>query len=334
MNTFPKVTFIIPTLNESGIINTCLSAIRTQNYPQEKIEILVVDGGSTDATLKIAQKYNVHIVKNPYVFQEPGKTLGSKIASGKIFFYLDADNILASKDWVLHMTKPEIDGTHAAGFLPQTVPPNDSPPLNRYLGFLCTDPFTWFVYGHSANPSDFEKVYKPIKKTLDYTLFQFPLKNTPLFGYAQGTGCIAPYAHGLHGGTDDLLAGIALIKRKGIVAYVPNATVYHYHVTSFLQYIRKYTWRTRNNLYQDKTAVGLRNRVQYLSTMRKIRTIVFFPYALSIVFPFIDSIVLSVKHHDWIMLLHVPATCTIALVMIKEILLFLLKIKRHVGNYE
>ena len=51
----PKVSFIIPTLNAAGILGNCLASIRNQDYPKERYEILVVDGGSKDGTQDIAR---------------------------------------------------------------------------------------------------------------------------------------------------------------------------------------------------------------------------------------------------------------------------------------
>jgi cellulose synthase/poly-beta-1,6-N-acetylglucosamine synthase-like glycosyltransferase len=60
---FPKVSFVIPALNAENFLPSCIISIRTQHYPQNKIEILIVDGGSTDRTLEIAKKYNAVILK-------------------------------------------------------------------------------------------------------------------------------------------------------------------------------------------------------------------------------------------------------------------------------
>ncbi len=53
----PKVSVIIPTYNEEENINECLDYLKIQNYPQEKMEIIVVDNGSTDETSNIVKKH-------------------------------------------------------------------------------------------------------------------------------------------------------------------------------------------------------------------------------------------------------------------------------------
>ncbi|HSE42824.1 MAG TPA: glycosyltransferase, partial [Acidobacteriota bacterium] len=51
------VSVIIPTFNEEKFIAQCLRSICDQDYPTEKLEIIVVDGMSTDATCTIVKNY-------------------------------------------------------------------------------------------------------------------------------------------------------------------------------------------------------------------------------------------------------------------------------------
>ena len=53
----PEVSIVIPCYNEEEKIKECLDAVYAQDYPQEKIEVIVVDDGSTDDTLKILSDY-------------------------------------------------------------------------------------------------------------------------------------------------------------------------------------------------------------------------------------------------------------------------------------
>ena len=50
----PKITFSIPTYNTASDLPDCLNSIRSQDYPQDKIEIIIADGGSEDDTVEIA----------------------------------------------------------------------------------------------------------------------------------------------------------------------------------------------------------------------------------------------------------------------------------------
>ncbi len=53
----PKVSVIIPTYNEKDNIDECLNYLKIQTYPQEKMEVIVVDNGSTDETSSIVKEH-------------------------------------------------------------------------------------------------------------------------------------------------------------------------------------------------------------------------------------------------------------------------------------
>ena len=314
----PLVSFVIPTLNAQKYLPHCLEEITSQNYPKNKIEIIISDGGSTDNTAKIAKKYNAKVINNPEVLHEPGKSRGAKIAKGKIIFFVDSDNILNNKLWLKRMVKPYIDNTKIMGFLPQTVPAPDSNSLDRYLGYLCTDPFTWFIYKNGSSGKTFKKIFKPARENTDYQIFKLPYIDAPMFGLSQGVGTNRMFKREKKGYSDDILAGIKLIEDGGLIAYVPKAGVYHYHVSGILNFIKKYSWRVKNNLTQEIKGMGLVNRQQYFTKKRRFKMFLFIPYSLTIIFPFIDSLILSFQEKDYVMLWHAPATFIIGLIIIIE----------------
>jgi len=43
-----KVSIIIPTKNNGDIIEKCLCSIKNPDYPKEEIDVIIVDGHSTD----------------------------------------------------------------------------------------------------------------------------------------------------------------------------------------------------------------------------------------------------------------------------------------------
>lgn len=53
----PDITVVIPVLDEATTIGDCIEAIAAQTIPRESIEVLVVDGGSRDATPEVAQRH-------------------------------------------------------------------------------------------------------------------------------------------------------------------------------------------------------------------------------------------------------------------------------------
>ena len=53
MTTLPFVTIAMPCLNEEAFIETCIRSVIAQDYPKDRLEILVADGMSIDATREI-----------------------------------------------------------------------------------------------------------------------------------------------------------------------------------------------------------------------------------------------------------------------------------------
>jgi GT2 family glycosyltransferase len=156
----------------------------------------------------------------------------------------------------------------------------------------------------------------------------------PLFGLSQGVGVNKTFKKDKIAYADDLLAGIKLIQENGLIAYVPQAGVYHYHVDGIRNFIKKYTWRIRNNLHQQIKGMGVVNRTKYFPNDRKVRMYLFIPYGLTILFPFIDSLTLAIKNRDIVMLWHTPICFVLSIIIIKESLLHLIRTKSTLGTYE
>ncbi len=102
----PKITVIVPTYNESELIEQKLDNIYSQEYPRELLEIIVVDSASTDNTLEIARKWakehsdiNVKFIKEPV---RRGKAIALNTAlrdvTGEIIVITDVDALWQSRD--------------------------------------------------------------------------------------------------------------------------------------------------------------------------------------------------------------------------------------------
>lgn len=57
----PLVSIVIPTYNEEQNVDECLNFLKTQTYPHQSIEVIIVDNGSSDRTSQIVQE---HIAEN------------------------------------------------------------------------------------------------------------------------------------------------------------------------------------------------------------------------------------------------------------------------------
>ena len=88
-----KISVIIPTLNESGLLANTLTAVR-QTSTLVPIEIIVVDGGSQDSTVEVAQAGADKILKAPDSSRGAQMHQGALDGSGDVFLFLHGDTCL------------------------------------------------------------------------------------------------------------------------------------------------------------------------------------------------------------------------------------------------
>lgn len=99
MQTKNKFSFIIPTLNEEKVLSklvTNLREIKTFQY-----EVIVSDGGSTDATVIISQSLADKTLQHELQTRQTigqGRNLGATVASGEYLVFLDADVYISNPD--------------------------------------------------------------------------------------------------------------------------------------------------------------------------------------------------------------------------------------------
>lgn len=99
LNFSPAISLILPIRNEAAYIERCLSAILAQDYPGE-IEILVVDGISTDDTRATLQKFILHnssfiLLDNPGKIVPSGINIALRQAKGEIIIRVDGHTLIA-----------------------------------------------------------------------------------------------------------------------------------------------------------------------------------------------------------------------------------------------
>jgi glycosyltransferase involved in cell wall biosynthesis len=85
----PLVSVIIPTYNSGRFMAKCLESLKSQAW--KKIEVIVVDDGSTDTTLEIAEKYKCNVIKNPRRGRAEAKNEGMRRSLGEYLLFVDSD---------------------------------------------------------------------------------------------------------------------------------------------------------------------------------------------------------------------------------------------------
>lgn len=132
---WPLATVIIPVRNEAGSIADCLRAVQAQDYPPERLEIFVVDGGSGDGSREIvaraiADDARFRRLENPGGRVPVALNLGLAAAQGEVFLRIDAHTIVAP-DYVRRCVERLRDsGAENVG---GPMSPEGSSPLGRSI---------------------------------------------------------------------------------------------------------------------------------------------------------------------------------------------------------
>jgi succinoglycan biosynthesis protein ExoA len=112
----PKVSVIVPTMNEVRDIQAALSAISSNNYPNDHLEVIVVDGGSRDGTLDVVRSF-VQQLPVKVIIQEgctvySALNIGLANSSGDVILRVDARSVIPAnyiRTCVAHLSRGDIE---------------------------------------------------------------------------------------------------------------------------------------------------------------------------------------------------------------------------------
>jgi mycofactocin system glycosyltransferase len=96
----PFVTVIIPAKDRKAELRDCLRSVFTQDYPGEKMEIIVVDDGSKDGTRQLLEALPCKTLSHPESRgQSHCRNVGAQAAKGEILAFIDSDCV-ATATWL------------------------------------------------------------------------------------------------------------------------------------------------------------------------------------------------------------------------------------------
>lgn len=95
----PSVSVLVPVLNERRHLPLLLKSISEQTYPLQLVEVIIIDGGSTDGSVEWVRDnidrypFTVRVVANPMRYQAHGLNLGLSSAQGDVIIRMDAHSM-------------------------------------------------------------------------------------------------------------------------------------------------------------------------------------------------------------------------------------------------
>lgn len=137
---WPRLTVVTPSFNQSAFLEETIRSVLLQNYPN--LEYLVIDGGSTDGSVPIIEKYSpwiTHWVSEPDSGQANGINKGFFMATGDLLGWLNSDDTyekaalkIVAKTAIDHPAeiayvgrcdKVDVDGRVLATVIPRNLTP-------------------------------------------------------------------------------------------------------------------------------------------------------------------------------------------------------------------
>jgi len=113
LKSYPAVTIVVPAWNEEKTIYKTVRSVLNLNYPKDKLEIFLIDDGSTDGTWNIIKKFekypNIKIFRKKNGGKYTALNLGLEHMTTQFFGGLDADSLADSESLVRLMSYFEED---------------------------------------------------------------------------------------------------------------------------------------------------------------------------------------------------------------------------------
>lgn len=280
----PHTTVIIPAKNEEEYIGICLSSILALDYPASKVDITVIDNGSSDRTREIAEELGATVLFNDSTTIAGLRNMGAQNTRGDILAFLDADM--------------EVD----PGWLREAVKVLEDPDTGAVGGLLgIRNNPTWVESTWVENKTD-----RPQYGEVRWLGSGNFLMRREVFDQVGGWNEALTTCEDL-----DICERISRSKKLMFVAKV--FAIHHGSAKSLGEVFRKELWRGKNNFQRS---LGPREFLRELPTLTfpvfhgifllgLVASILFAPswiwlaVALSVAFPFLRALRTTLKTRHW-----------------------------------
>lgn len=182
----PSVCFVTCTFNSAKLIEQCLGSILSLDYPKDLIEVIIVDGGSTDGTLQMVKKFDCKIIEERTGRPEAATAIGYNMAIHEIIVNFPSDNVITDPQWLKRMVRPFMEHADIVGsYTLRYEYHKEDTPLNRCFAlFGAGDPVAYYM-NKRDRVAYFEDGYSKSTSTQDcgdYYLVDFQKDNVPTLG--------------------------------------------------------------------------------------------------------------------------------------------------------
>lgn len=302
---WPKISLVFLTLNGGNGVKFCLDSVKKQNYPKDKIELIIIDNGSSDSSVEIAKKFTKNVFIN-YKDAYENRADGMRLAKGEfVFMMLEQDLELKEADFIRKMVKPLIEDNRLVASFTREYPRADQPWVTRFISYHPSqcDPLFEFL-----TPSIDSTI---VERKNDYFVCKFiPGKIPPVsrmlyrISYMKKTNAWRQKKDFDH---DTVMAAIE--KGYNLFAYVPSAGIYHHHAKNLKQLINKRIRNLNNHYfpYQDKTQYKWFNSNNKFSVLKLVIWVI---YANLFIPALLRGIWRFLKFRDPVLLLEPVITIT------------------------
>lgn len=296
-----RVSIVIPVLDAEALLGDCLESIFRQSYPHEQIEVILADGGSSDGTLRVANRWKegrriaLRVVANPRRIAEFGKAEALKVATGEFIALVDADNRVRDPDWMITaLTGLELF-PDAFGFESCYLPIPGGSALNNYLTACLhiSDPLAWAAAIPPREIADITVKGKRFRKHL-----VSPGYPCGANGFVYRRAVLEPFV-GDETFEEAVVPMTIARSSRAFIVTADGVGVEHHHVGSTREFLRKrskialksHTRRQERDTWIDWTGARL-----YWAALTH----------MTIVWPLAYSLVMAVRRRSALWLLHAP----------------------------
>jgi glycosyltransferase involved in cell wall biosynthesis len=302
---YPLISFIIMTYNDAEGLLKCLLSLEMQEYPVNRMEIIVVDDGSSDNTVEIAKKHHCRVLINGTHDMYRSWGMGLHAMRGEYTYLLEQDIELRGNTFLKQMITPLLLDPSLAGSFTRKYPRRDQSLTNQFI---------------AHHPAQCDPLYEFFSPSIEST-FKEKREGYIMCGYSLGR--IPPISR--------MMYRVKYLKKLPIwkderffdfetlcamvnagytkYAYVPDAGIYHHHARSLSNLLSK---RVRNlHSHYIKTDSKYKYTWFDVSTIGGIlKIIVWIIYANLFIPALIRGIYRSIKYRNAVLLMEPIITIT------------------------